>query len=866
MALKILEKDNCMNKMLKKYTVIACSLRKLILLIIFFTSILSYSGYAQSCNPAWDASAVYATPTSVSFNGRNYTSKYWTQGNQPGDPWGAWTDNGACTSCNTVNAGSIGSAQLISSNTAPSPLTSISAASGGNGSSYAYQWQSSTNNSTWTDISGANSSTYTPGVLSTRTYFRRKATSGACGEGVTSAVLVRIIGDCVGDNDNDGVCDADDLDDDNDGILDVTECPAGNFQWSTPPTVVSTNTATGTIHGFINYTYTSDQPVQTETVFQNVYSFPTKYNLVEQKNIMNTNASSNNIVFSQPVTDPILAFGSIGAGGFPVGVTFSNPIEVLWSENVTQDSPTQITGSEGQAIIKLKGVFTQFSFNYLVTEFRVNFQFGSDFTNDCDIDNDGITNSFDLDSDGDGCPDAIEGGAAFNNTDLSGQVLAGNVDANGLPIKAGGSGQTVGSSQNVNVLDVSCPKPCTLDTDNDGVCDIDDLDNDNDGILDEVECPSNLVSTNFSSTNGATVSFNAPAADEGFQLDIFNLDNSFNLNINGTLLVPNELQFTPTGVFTAYKPGQSVAVFESDLSPYSENGIQHIHEIIGNAANPVVRLIFNKNGTISLFGKRTLTSPFEKMIIKNTDPQFNNVIWKTSGTNQIILSQLVYGGTFIEGLGSGIQKCTNDSDSDGKINSLDIDSDGDGCADAIEGGGAFKSSDLNGQVLADAVDANGIPIKAGVSGQTVGTSADNNLKDAECCTKPIVSVSDSKVCKGATITASPTTAGTWVSSNPSIATISNAGVITGVSAGTATFAFTNATGCTNTTNAIIVNVLPTVVANGIALCTGESKTLTATGATTYTWSPSTDLSASTGASVTANPSITTVYTVEGTDA
>ena len=46
---------------------------------------------------------------------------------------------------------------------------------------------------------------------------------------------------------------------------------------------------------------------------------------------------------------------------------------------------------------------------------------------------------------------------------------------------------------------------------------------------------------------------------------------------------------------------------------------------------------------------------------------------------------------------------------------------------------------------------------------------------------------------------------------------------------------------------------------------GTGITLTAIGATTYTWSPATGLSATTGASVTATPSTTTTYTVTGTD-
>ena len=50
------------------------------------------------------------------------------------------------------------------------------------------------------------------------------------------------------------------------------------------------------------------------------------------------------------------------------------------------------------------------------------------------------------------------------------------------------------------------------------------------------------------------------------------------------------------------------------------------------------------------------------------------------------------------------------------------------------------------------------------------------------------------------------------------------------------------------------------------ICNGGSTPLTASGASTYTWSPTTALSPTTGPSVTANPTATTTYTVTGTSA
>jgi hypothetical protein len=62
------------------------------------------------------------------------------------------------------------------------------------------------------------------------------------------------------------------------------------------------------------------------------------------------------------------------------------------------------------------------------------------------------------------------------------------------------------------------------------------------------------------------------------------------------------------------------------------------------------------------------------------------------------------------------------------------------------------------------------------------------------------------------------------------------------------------------TSLFTVSVSP----SSATICKGTSTTLTASGASGYTWSPSTGLNNTTGASVTANPTVTTTYTVAGT--
>ena len=100
--------------------------------------------------------------------------------------------------------------------------------------------------------------------------------------------------------------------------------------------------------------------------------------------------------------------------------------------------------------------------------------------------------------------------------------------------------------------------------------------------------------------------------------------------------------------------------------------------------------------------------------------------------------------------------------------------------------------------------------------------------------------------------------------NPSLTNISP------VNAGTYTVTYTNPVTHCSASNSVNVTVssLPniTVTPSSAAICIGSSTSLTASGAVSYNWSPSSGLSTTTGATVTANPLTTTTYTVTGTDA
>ncbi|MZQ49285.1 MAG: DUF4082 domain-containing protein [Bacteroidales bacterium] len=90
-----------------------------------------------------------------------------------------------------VNPGSVGTSQTICYNTVPAQLTQISAPSGGTGT-FTFQWQSSANNSNWTNIPGATQASYSPQALTATTYFRRNAANDECGTVSSASVLVSV--------------------------------------------------------------------------------------------------------------------------------------------------------------------------------------------------------------------------------------------------------------------------------------------------------------------------------------------------------------------------------------------------------------------------------------------------------------------------------------------------------------------------------------------------------------------------------------------------------------------------------------------------------------------------------------------------
>jgi hypothetical protein len=94
--------------------------------------------------------------------------------------------------CTAIVPGTISANQTVCEGLATSQLDNVISASGGDGASYAYQWQISTDGVIFIDIVGANGLNYSPGTLSATRYYRRAVTSGTCGTDYSNIITITV--------------------------------------------------------------------------------------------------------------------------------------------------------------------------------------------------------------------------------------------------------------------------------------------------------------------------------------------------------------------------------------------------------------------------------------------------------------------------------------------------------------------------------------------------------------------------------------------------------------------------------------------------------------------------------------------------
>lgn len=164
--------------------------------------------------------------------------------------------------------------------------------------------------------------------------------------------------------------------------------------------------------------------------------------------------------------------------------------------------------------------------------------------------------------------------------------------------------------------------------------------------------------------NGEVISFQftEKGADYGFIYDITELDNAFNLEINGqplygTDITKHEIQFQSNATAST----QNIE-FE-DGSQYQTSQVPSIWTLIGNNTNPIVRVVIGRNGDVLMYGSKYSKGPLLPLRLKSTAQfkNFNTITWKGGNqTNIIKATARIEGKTVMKANGSGRKKvsCT----------------------------------------------------------------------------------------------------------------------------------------------------------------------------------------------------------------
>ncbi len=311
------------------------------------------------------------------------------------------------------------------------------------------------------------------------------------------------------DSDSDGITDLADGDDDNDGILDANECNTdlfaiyepNNFTDNTKFLRIRPSDFGFTTPGATNLNGTHD--------FSSFFGLPAGSVIATVENVNVHPSADEFFVADVPGTSAktrikmsgttgvymVLEHGQEYLGQVERGISFldgTTPATGLF------DLGTQTTGGNWQggnidqyyyvrhtvsshenAMLVYASINSQINPKHI--EFSTNNTEATEYSTffvrifpECDYDRDGIPNRLDLDSDNDGCPDALEGSGTYDYshvTSAAGTVSSGPgstapdlnfcadnscVDVNGVTLIAGAGGQSAGTAYNENVIAASC--------------------------------------------------------------------------------------------------------------------------------------------------------------------------------------------------------------------------------------------------------------------------------------------------------------------------------------------------------------------------------------------------------------------------
>lgn len=230
--------------------------------------------------------------------------------------------------------------QTICTGQSPNALSG-SNPSGGNGN-YIYQWQSSIDNVTWSNQTGAINSGFAPGILTTTTYYRRLVTAGPCATDTSNSVIIFVL-PAIGQNSiqsDQTICEGQpvsvltgSLPTGGNGLYTyVWESSTNNVNWNpytggvqqnlTPPSLISTT--------WFRRIVNSDQCTQTSSVLQ----------ILVQPILGNNTIGSDQTLCSGQSANPLtgaLPTGGTGTFAYQWESSSDNIVWANWGNGNTQN-------------------------------------------------------------------------------------------------------------------------------------------------------------------------------------------------------------------------------------------------------------------------------------------------------------------------------------------------------------------------------------------------------------------------------------------------------------------------------------------------------------------------------------------------
>lgn len=284
------------------------------------------------------------------------------------------------------------------------------------------------------------------------------------------------------------------------------------------------------------------------------------------------------------------------------------------------------------------------------------------------LENDGNNYTFANDDANSGIQgETMDGNVLTNDSDPEGNTqTVSSIVINGTayPVNPDGSQTTVTTTEGTFTIDKDGNYTFEPDTDFTGtlvveinVCDDADPQACNTSTLyltsfsNETTCYENVNGEDFSwsypsgTPSPVVETFTQPGTNGGFVLDLFALDNSFNMNINGIQLATQEIEFQQAGTL-----GQNIRFVDGTI--WEQGGIPAIWQLIGTPEKPIVRVIIDKNGNVTMYGSKTSGGDLMKLELFDGNT-FNTVNWNQATNNTIEVTQTVVGLTLMAGTGYG---------------------------------------------------------------------------------------------------------------------------------------------------------------------------------------------------------------------